>query len=145
TEKVKTQFKGLHDAGKVLADNFHAAVTPALAAFGLTSATVAGSVIGLTKNFIDYGKSLTAIKNLAPELNLNAQQLYAMTRAADQADLPGVVDSLKSFQDKMNKLAQGKEWGLAGIGLPKLQERLAVLAKSKDTLGGLRAIREEIH
>ena len=97
-EKSANQFKDLNKAVKGFGEDVMTFVEPAMAAFGLTTAGVAASMVGLSIAVTNYAKHKNDLTQMAAALDLTPQAMNRLDKAFSAADIPEATGNLSKLQ-----------------------------------------------
>jgi hypothetical protein len=139
TSHMTGQFDKLKDSVGVIGRNLKEALNPALASFGLTSGTVAGSVYGMVRAFDTFAERVHFSQQLAADLGFSQEMIYKWLKASELTGLKEGTAVLSNFANLFRMIGQGKDNQLAAAGFQKLQDTIRGFYAGGDIQGALDA------
>jgi hypothetical protein len=105
-------FRELHQTTHRLSDEVKGVLTPAMAAFGVGSLSVAGAIAAITKSVGDFGSVARNLSNLSQFSGLSVQsvRVYEELAAAigsSKAEFDGFITSFSTNMDQWRRLGRG--------------------------------------
>jgi len=95
-----------------LSDEVKGVLTPAMAAFGLGSLSVAGAIAAITKSVVDFGGAARNLSNLSHFSGLTVQDVrvyeeLASALGSSKTEMDGFITSFSTNMDQWRRLGRG--------------------------------------
>jgi hypothetical protein len=105
-------FRELHQTTHRLSDEVKGGLTPAMAAFGLGSLSVASAIAAVTKSVIDFGANARNLSNLAKFSGFSADTVHGLEELSEglgstKGDMDNFIKSFSTNMDQWSRLNRG--------------------------------------
>jgi hypothetical protein len=105
-------FRELHQTTHKLSDEVKGVLTPAMAAFGVGSLSVAGAIAAITKSVADFGGAARNLSNLSHFSGLTVQDVrvyeeLAAALGSSKTEMDGFITSFSTNIDQWRRLGRG--------------------------------------